>query len=162
MSDISDVLDRFTDPERKRKRQLDKERKTKKKQIEALSIGKLYALDFFNHPIDTVTFKELQPYVSTVPSLDQLVALERKPLFETVAQTNDMSSIFDFFTNELAAKEWLSTSLRAIGWTSNRTGFDPFAVSNCTAELLIAVPECHLMAVKQMRLVVQYLAQNSK
>lgn len=161
-NEISEILERFTDPERKRKRELDKSRKDRKKQLKALSIGKRLASDYFNDPIDETVYNEWLPYIHNVPTLAQLDVYAQVPVFTVTSQTNSISGILDFFANELTAREWLHKHLHDIGWTSNRTGYDPFSVSNCTAELLMAVPECYEMAVKQMRLVVAYIDAKKK
>jgi hypothetical protein len=139
------LLDRFTDPVKKKKRKRRKEAAEAVKRQRIVEDGKRYARDCFNDPPSSED-RELWGRFYAPPPTEYVPA----PLeYETITNHGEMSCVFDFILAAGHCAEWLRGELAAIGWKKNVTGYSPVAVSHSTNELLSATRECRDMALKQ-------------
>jgi hypothetical protein len=92
-------------------------------------------------PSDEVSFALLLHSISKVSDLHYVIDTD----------TKGFAPVLDFIKASSHCSDWLDCELKSLGWTTNLTGYDPIAVSNCASELLTATVECRNMAAKQMR-----------
>jgi hypothetical protein len=153
-----DILDRFTDPAKKRKKKEKKELSEKEKRDKLMSAGKLKAEDCFNvsfTPEEITLYKTGQ--LETLPTVEYLKSCTLKNNvndigYKRMLRLDGIYCVLDFITAASHCTEWLDTEVRKMGWRMNMTGYNPISVSHSTEELLSATMECYKMAAKQMLL----------
>lgn len=165
-----DILDRFTDPSKKRKRKEKKEKHEEEKKIKLVNAGKRWAKDAFNTPPTTddlvLWAKFVEPPVPTLADLEHLhTAAEHLTVegigYEPLAKTGGFFAVMDCLNAMVHCSGWLKDRLARVGWKINMTGYEPTAVSHSTNEVLPATLECYRMAIKQMILFVKHSSSSS-
>lgn len=166
-----DVLDRFSDPAKKRKRKEKKDKQDQEKKLKAVNAGKRWANDEFNTPPSPEELEIWRSFVTTpLPTLSDLESLQRDAEHMTVeslgyiplARTDHFFCVMDCLSAMHHCEAWLNERLARVGWKINTTGYEPRAVSHSTKEILPATLECYRMALKQMILLVQHSSVEEK
>lgn len=161
MEEEDDILDRFTDPNRKRKKREVLQNRRQKRRRTIFLEDKKFARDLFNSkPSEDElrnwksNYAESETEVTIVP----IGAEEDQEDVEWLAEqlgihlpdpSEGCGGILEFFRIEKLCKAWLHERLSGLGWKSNMTGFDPFGVSYSIPELFLSTWQCYHMAVKQ-------------
>ena len=163
------LLDKFTDPEIKRKRKARKEDKQEGKRLKRLTDGQLFSTDMFNEPA-TIEEAELwsTAYILGAISEPEFQAECKKWQEEEDVQvigyvgltdTSGLNSVYNYLRASVFCTEWLNEKLLSIGWKRNMTQYDPITVTFFTRQLLTATLECFKMALKQKLRMDEYLAK---
>lgn len=164
MSDeTEDVLERFTDPVKKRKRKEKKEKKEDDKRQKIVNDGKKWAKDEFNTPPTPEQLVMWNQYVDatralSIAELERLVeesqALTTEFIeYQNLPKIDGLYAVMNCLNAFIHCGTWISKKLTEMGWKINMTGYDPVAVSHSTQEVLTATLECYRMALKQMLMV---------
>lgn len=69
--------------------------------------------------------------------------------YESLSNLKGLNFIFDMYSASLHCEAWLKEKLRAIGWISNATGFEPIPNSLTTRDILERTIVCYKLALKQ-------------
>lgn len=163
--DTEDILDRFTDPVKKRKRKAKKEQQEEEKRTKLLNAGKRWARDEFNTvptPEDLALWSSFtEAPVPTLVDLERLHADAETLTVETIgyqplSKTDGFFAVMDCLSAMVHCSAWLKERMARLGWKLNMTGYEPTAVSHSTKEVLLATLECYRMAIKQMMLWVKH------
>lgn len=154
-----DILDRFSDPTKKRKRKEKKDEKEEERKAKMVNAGKRFAVDEFNTPPsaeDLATWQKfVEPPLPTLLDLEHLQkAAEAMTIdaigYTSLAKTEGFFAVMDCLNAMVHCSTWLKDRLSRLGWKINMTGYEPTAVSHSTREILPATLECYRMAIKQM------------
>lgn len=168
-----DILDRFTDPERRLKK-AKKQKEIKEKKLEQLlNMDKKFAKDYFNEDINKQTYQEWSKHISNNISnnIDELKTklneLENiidpnhilyPPEKKEIPHENnndELMPILKFIETEYYCMDWLQKKTNELGWKENITGYNPIIVSHSIPELIKSTFECYKMMIKQMILYLQ-------
>jgi len=151
-----DILERFTDPTKKRKRKEKKEEAVQQKCSKICNDGKLFAVDFFNTPPtkEDVVLWETQVILPLpeIAMLEQLLVESHIDMinYTPLARLDGLFCVLDFLSAADHCSNWLEKSLQKVGWKRNMTSYHPVSVSHSSKELLSATLECYKMSIKQM------------
>jgi len=153
--DQEDILDRFTDPVKKKKKKQKIAAKKEKKRSDIQSAGKKYHGDVFNVPLSPKQMALLKPFVTKKLSPEDLKARIEDATVEDIPYTpqkgkDGLSYVFGFILCSSECATWLNHKLEEIGWVRNMTLYNPVAVSHSITEVTQATIECYKMACKQM------------
>lgn len=153
MSDC--VLERFTDPVKKKKKKHKQAQHLKAQQTKNIMRGKELAQHHFNTPFTQTYIDLIQNEIDKPQSIECLQAYVVNAKVEdikyvSVASKDGLVCVFNFIACASFCKSWLKIQLKNIGWQNNMTNYNPIAVSHSPPELLSATIECFKMACKQM------------
>jgi hypothetical protein len=156
ITEEDNVLDRFTNPEKKEKRNQQKKKKLKILHEQNLMAGKEFAVEHFNNPMSVTDKLFLKDQVTKVVTIEEvqklLTATNEGSIGYTPANVNKKGivCVFEFIVCARKCQTWLNEQMVIIGWKQNMTNYDPITVSHSPRELIGAVMECFRMACKQM------------
>ncbi len=155
--ELGQLLDRFSDPHTKAKKQVKRVKKQEEKRHNDVQAGKIMAVDCFNTRPTPEQMALWSRFVTPSPaSLAQLEAWLRAAdpsmiQYVDLPRTDGLFSVCNFITCAKHCQEWLDQQLSKIGWKQNMTLYNPVCVSHSAREVLDATIETYKMAIKQMQ-----------
>ncbi len=155
-----DVLDRFANPEKKKKKLATKKAKEKEKFDKIINRGKKFAKDYFNEcKLADTEYNLLETQIDketvqkSIEDLRNLLEGTKDIDLEKVCEpkyVKGIEAVVEFMMCAERLRKWLDTQLHELGWKQNMTNYDPICVSHSIGELITSVLEAYRMAIKQM------------
>lgn len=159
-----DILDRFTDPITKRKRNARKEAQRESKRRKVFLDGKWFACDLFNEPPTPTKLQQwhqawtrpttmpIVPLMGSEYQQEDEEWLQKQLGINAKPSSDDPFAYITYFATVVNhCRNWLHHKLTELGWTRNETGYDPVEVSYSVPEVLHATWQAYHMAAKQTR-----------
>jgi hypothetical protein len=159
MDETEALLDRFSNPERKRKRKEEKEQK--QLQRAAKNITEKQSLELvFNDPLTPQECNLLKPFLTNkLATREQLAKWIDTTTQDSIGFVSSAdNSMVNFFNCSFHCEEWFQAKLLEIGFTHNKTNYNFIPLCHTVTELLAENVVGFKMACKQM---MRYLEKTS-